>query len=371
MRKILASVLVFVFAFLVFSGNKVSAKAIANDKGSVVIAKTEVINDDLFIGSQSVEIAGTVNGDVFVGGQTVKITGIINGNLHVGANTIDIEGKVKGNVYAGGQSILVSASTIGGSLLAGGATVNVDKDTIVGGSIISGAGAITIDSQIRRSVYAGTGSLTIGENAIIAKDLYYGSGTRGQANISPNAKILGQIYKSDVNTTQVNVNNVNIDRQIPAAIRMGRIFAVLGSFIGALIVGLIYFKLYTQHSIQTAGIVTKSFWKSLGVGFLVTITFIPGLILLLITVVGIPLAGIAFLLMILYSYLAKIVVGSAFGVIIAKKFNWKVSAFWAFALGLLLIDIVKLIPFVGFLIGLTVLWVGLGALTIRMFSKSE
>ena len=100
MRKILTSVLVFVFIFFAFSGAKVSAKAITSENGNVTIAKTEIINDDLFIGAQSVEIDGTVNGDVFIGAQTISITGTINGNLHVGGNNIDISGKIKGNVYA-------------------------------------------------------------------------------------------------------------------------------------------------------------------------------------------------------------------------------------------------------------------------------
>lgn len=367
MRKILASVLVFVFAFFAFSGTKVSAKAIANDKGSVVIAKTEVINDDLFIGGQSVEIAGTVNGDVFIGAQTVKVSGIINGNLHVGANTIDIGGTVKGNVYAGAQNVLVSGSKIGGSLLVGAATINVDKDSVIGGSILAGAGALTIDSQVKRSVYAGTGSLTVGGNARIGKDLYYAdNGAEGQANISPNAKIAGQIYKSEVDTAKT---DINVSRKIPGIASGAKVFSTIISFAGALIIYLLYFKLFGKHLTQTKNIISKSFWKSLGVGFLVTIAFIPGLIILLITIIGIPVAGLAITMLSLYSYLAKIVVGVAFGDWLLQKFNWKMSIFWAFALGLFVIYLVKLIPIAGSLAGLVVFWVGLGALTLSMFRR--
>lgn len=369
MRRILASVLVFVFAFFAFSAVKVSAKAITDEKGTVNIGKTEVVNDDLFIGAQTVEIAGTVNGDVFIGAQTVKITGIINGNLHIGANTIDLGGIVKGNVYGGSQSILVNASTIGGSLLVGGATVNIDKGSSIGGSILAGAGTISVDSKVKRSVYLGAGSITVGDNARIGKDLYYSAGdTPTEANISPKAKIAGQIYKSEVDTAKA---DINVNKLFPKAIRMGSVFAAFGSCLGALIVGLLYFKLFAKHSIETAGIVSKSFWKSLGVGFLVTIAFVPGLIILLVTVIGIPLAGLTFLMLLLYGYLAKIVVGSALGAWISKRFNWKISTFWTFALGLFVICLIRPIPFVGPLCGAVVLWTGLGALTLRMFSKSD
>jgi len=368
MRRIITPLLILIFSFFIFSVTSVSAKVITDEKGSVNVGKTEVVNDDLFIGAQNVEIAGTVNGDVFIGAQTVKISGIINGNLHVGANTIDLRGTVKGNVYAGAQSISVGSSTIGGSLLVGAATVNIDKDSSIGGSILAGAGAITIDSQVKRSVYAGTGSLTIGSDARIGKDLYYSSGQE-QANISSSAKIAGTIYKSEVAKAQSNI--LRPQKLTPVAINTAKVFTTLFSFIGALIVGFLYLKLFGKHFTQTANIVTKSFWKGLGVGFLVTIALIPGLIILLITAVGIPLAGLAFLIFLLYSYLAKIIVGLAFGDWVSKKFKLKVSVFWSFALGLFIIDILKFIPRVGFLITLVVLWTGLGALTLRMFSKSN
>src|SRR4030042_3817593 len=369
MNKIITSLLILIIVFFFFSVTSVSAKFITDEKGSVNVKKTEVINDDLFIGAETVEIAGTVNGDVFIGAQTVRITGIINGNLHVGANILDLSGTVKGNVYTGAQNVLVSGSTIGGSILVGAATVNIDRDCSIGGSILAGAGTLTIDSQVKRSVYAGTGSLTIGSDTKIGKDLYYSSGNnQGQANISSNAKIAGTIYKSEVGTAKGSINIEGAKKKIPAALNHAKIFTTFFSFIGALIVGFIYLKLFHKHFTQTASIVSKSFWKSLGVGFLVTITLIPGLIILLITVVGIPLAGLAFLMILLYSYLAKIVVSSAFGYWISQKFKWKMSTFLAFALGLFVVNILKFIPKVGFLIVLVVLWTGLGALTLRMFS---
>ncbi len=371
MRKVFSSLLIFIFALFVLSATKVSAKVVTDQSGgSVTVAKSEVVNDDLFIGAQIVDIAGTVNGDVFIGAKTVKITGIVNGNLHIGANTLDLGGTVKGNVYAGAQNVLVSGSKIGGSLLIGAATVNVDKDSVIGGSILVGTGNLTIDSQIKRSVYAGTGTLTIGGETKIGKDLYYASGNN-QANISANAKIAGSTYKSEVKSARGSVNIKAVKKQIPAVMNTVKLVTTLVSFIGALIVGLLYLKLFGKHFTLSTGIVSKSFWKSLGVGFLVSIAFIPGLIILLITVIGIPLAGLAFLMLLLYSYLAKIVVGSAFGSWISQKLNWKISTYGAFAFGLLIIYLLGLIRVIGFATGLVVLWTGLGALTLRMFSKSD
>lgn len=369
MKKFATSLIIFVLSFFVFAAGNVSAMALTSEEGSVNVAKTEIINDDLFIAAQSAEIAGTINGDVFVGAQSVKITGVINGNLHVGTSSLDLSGKVKGNVYAGAQSIIVNGGSIGGSLIVGGATVNVDKTTLIGGSIMVGAGAVSIDSQVGRSVYAGAGSLTLGDNTKITKDLYYGVDSEGKANISEKAKILGSIHKSEVDTGSKNIEAFK--SKSPAMLNGFKFGSNLISFIGALIIGFLYFKFFGKSFAENSKLVGSSFWKSLGIGFLVTIATVPAIIILLITIIGIPVAGVAIVVLTLYSYLAKIIVGSALGIWISAKFKWKTSFYGAFVIGLLTIYILKMIPFAGALVWMVVAWAGLGALTTRMFSKSE
>lgn len=370
MRKFLTSFTIFVTAFLIFSVTTVSAKVITDKTGTVTVAKTEVVNDDLFIGAQNAVIDGVVNGDVFVGAQTVKVTGIVNGNLHVAANTIDLSGTVKGNVYAVGQSILVIGSKIGGSLIVGGATANVDKDSAIGGAVLAGVGNLTIDSQVKRSVYAGTGNLTIGSDAKIGKDLYYASG-KNQANIATGAKITGSTYKTETKTASSSANMAAVKKQLPAIMNIFTFGASLISFLSALVVGFIFIKMFGKHFTNAINFASNSFWKSFGVGFLIAVAFVPALIILILTVIGIPIAGLAILVFLIFSYFAKIVVGAALGAWISKKFNWKMPTYGAFVLGLFLIYVLKMIPVVGFLTGLVVFWVGVGALTLHAVSETK
>jgi hypothetical protein len=198
--------------------------------------------------------------------------------------------------------------------------------------------------------------------------LYYGSGNN-QANISSNAKIAGSTYKSEVNTNTKEIET--FQKEAPSILRGFRFGGTLISFFGALIVGLLYFKFFPKSFAGSAKLVSESFWKSLGVGFLITICTIPALLIMAITIVGLPVAGIAIVMLTLYSYLAKIVVGSALGVWISQKMKWKASAYGAFTLGLLAFYILKFIPVIGGLAGMAVLWSGLGALTLRMLQKAE
>lgn len=372
MNRIVSASVAFVIFLFVFSVTNASAKIMTDDKGGVRVAKSEIVNDDLFIGAQTAEVEGTVNGDVFIGAQTVKITGVINGNLHAGANTLLLNGTVKGNVYAGAQNIFVSGSTIGGSMLIGAATVDVDKTTTIGGSILAGAGTLTVDSQVKRSVYVGTGSLTIGGNAKIGKDLYYATGKEpGQTNISTTAKIAGSTYKSEMRTPQPKIEAKTIRNKIPTILGTFKVISTFISFVGAMIIGFLYLKLFGGHLNQAVNMITTAFWKTFGVGFLVTISFIPALIILLVTVIGIPLAGLAILVLILFSLLAKFAVGMAAGKWVITKTGWKMSLYWTMVLGLAIFYLIKLIPVVGFITGIIVLWIGLGAFTLGVLTQKK
>lgn len=370
MRKILASLFIFVFMLFGLGANKAYAKVITEKEGDVTIAKGEIINDDLFIGAKSVTLDGTVNGDVFIGAQSIKIGGTVNGNVHAGAKTIDMSGVVRGNMYGGAQNILVTGAKIGGSLLLGGASITIDKDANVGGSILAGAESLMIDADITRNVFAGTGNLNIGSDTRIGKDLYYATG-ESKATISPEAMIAGATHVSEMKTPE----NVNVDTtamkknalKVMAATKIG--MSVL-MFLGALLVGFVYMKLAEKQFAQTAGIVSQSFWKSLGIGFLIAMAFIPAIIILCMTFIGLPLAGLTVLLFLLYSCLAGIVVSRALGTALFKA-NKKMPVFGAFALGLLLIKVVEMIPFIGFMTTLAVFWSGLGALTIHLFTKTK
>lgn len=349
MRKILTSFFIFTLTFFTLSTTNVSAaKILTSEEGTITVAKGEVINDDLFVGAATAEINGTVNGDVFIGAQTAKVSGIINGNLHIGA-----------------QNIMLVGAIVKGSIITGGQTINIDSASVIGGTILAAGQAVSIDSQIKRNVFVGSGMFTLGDNTKIGKDLYYA--TSPQTSISSKAKIGGSVYKSEEKVSPQPQINQEQTEQFFSAAKFG---STMISFLGSLIIGLILVKLFAKRFAGVVNQIHSSFWKSLGVGFLVIISMVPALIILLITIIGIPLAGIAIIILSLFIALSKIVVGAAIGNWIAAKARWKVTGFWPLALGLLIIYIFKLVPIAGGLFGSVVMLLGLGALIIQT-SKAE
>lgn len=364
MKKILFFVFALALVFFTFSPDKISARVLTSQNGSVNLATTETIDDDLFVGAQNVTIDGTVNGDTFIGGRTVMISGTINGNLHIGAATIVLSGKVSGNVYVGSGNLTVTKSSIDGSLIVGAGNVSIDKETIISGSVIAGVNTITIDSWIRKSVYLGTSNAILGSDTRIGRDLYYITSKNGQeVKMTQGVVVSGNIYKTPYQApTQ---QNANAPRSI------GLIFNFV-FFLGAFLVGILYSKFFSNKFIESAKLVSNSFWKSLGVGFLISIAMIPAIIIALITIIGIPLAGVSFLMFLVGLYFAKLVVAMALGNWIALSLNWdRLSFYWVFGLGLAIIYILKPIPFLGGLVSMVVMWTGLGALVMQAFYKPK
>ncbi|MFA5135854.1 MAG: polymer-forming cytoskeletal protein [Patescibacteria group bacterium] len=368
MKKFIVSILISLTFFAACSVQRVSAEIRTARNGNVQIAQDEVVDDDLFIGAQSAVIEGTVNGDVFVGAQTLRVTGTINGNLHAGASSIFLGGAVTGNVYAGGQNIILSAGNIGGSVIAGGATMDIDRESVIDGSVLAGAGSVNINAAVGRNVMVGAGNLVLGENATIGKDLFYAAGDKKDSvMIADTTKIGGTIHKKVVETPKKQPETLR--REALAVFSFFKIASTIISFIGALIIGYLYMKFFPTESGKVKELIKTSFWKCFGIGFLLSIALVPGIIFLFITIIGIPLVGLVLLLAGLYAYLSTIAMGMVAGDWLVHKMSWKTTSYKTFVLGLAAFYLLKMIPALGFVLGLAIWWIGTGAFTIRLFTK--
>jgi hypothetical protein len=256
-------------------------------------------------------------------------------------------------------------ANIKGSLIAGTQTLNIDKTTVIGGSVLAGSAVMTLDSQVKRNAMIGSGTLSIGDNAKVGRDLYYATGS-DKANISSKAVVAGETHKYEAETPEPQISKEQTSKLFAGA----KVVSTIISYLGSLLIGLILFKFFQKRFVGAVSMISKSLWKSLGVGFLILISMIPALIILLITIIGIPVAGFALTIIALYMSLAKIVVGAAVGNFIATKAHWKIDTFWPFALGLLIIYVFRLIPVAGGIFGFLVMLLGVGAFFLQT-SKGE
>ena len=325
-------VLLTAFIFTLFAASPAQAKVITKEKGSVIIDKTEVINDDLFVAAESVDINGTVNGDVFAAAGTVNVSGKITGSLVIGAGEVQIE----------------PTANIGGSLIVG--AMSLDNQATVGRNLMAGAGSVKLNSSVAGEVRVGSGRLALGPKTVINGDLTYA--TENELNQAETALVKGKV-------TQYQAPEVKrFDEQKWFITKLA--FHII-SFFATLLTGLVVLWLFKIPATAIAEKINLKFMSSLGWGLVILFVVPPTLFLLALTGIGLPLAGITGLLFLIDLYVAKIFASLALGKFLQLYFGWqKLSVQWIFVIGLLAYSALRFIPVVGFFVHLVVLLVGLG-----------
>lgn len=361
---------------VVISGSMAQA-AEFRPEAKTTVAKNEVIDDDLYIAGGNVIILGTVNGDLIVAGGTIDIDGTIGGDvagtggminvrgnvaddIRIAGGSISVSGDVGGDVLiAGGTAELVESGRVGGDLCIAGGNTNVAGE--VAGRLFAGAGQLTISGQIGKDAIVGADMLTLEPSAKIAGDLTYTSAQT--ADIKPGAEIAGTVTHEEPEAAEA-AEAEEVGWSLFEALR-DRFRWLLTP----LILGLMLVFVFPQTSLSIADTITGSPWRSLGIGLLVLLV-VPvaiGIGTILGIVVGgfpITLALVAlFALALLASHVfVGIILGDALLRLLRRED--RPAAVWSLLLGLLILTILGLVPFVNALTMVLTLIFGGGALVL-------
>jgi hypothetical protein len=134
--------------------------------------------------------------------------------------------------------------------------------------------------------------------------------------------------------------------------------------IGLIIAGLIFVAVARRFSDGASDAIRTSPWVCLGLGLLAAIVVPLAVLILAVTVIGLPLAMIVCALYFVCKCLSSIVFGIFLGKSIFRLFGHDLSPYLAVIIGLLLLFFVFLIPYIGWLIVLVTWLFGLGAVIL-------
>ena len=131
----------------------------------VVIGADEVINDDLYVGSEVFVLDGTVNGDVIAFGQTVTINGTVDGDLIAAAQTVVVNGEVTGAIRMAGSVLFVGEeASIGGDIVSAGYSLEVKQGGAIGQDLVFAGAQILLAGDVARNVQVGTAAFELRGN---------------------------------------------------------------------------------------------------------------------------------------------------------------------------------------------------------------
>jgi cytoskeletal protein CcmA (bactofilin family) len=347
------------------------------DIQEAIIKADEVIDRDYLTAGEDVKIYGTINGDLYVAGGNVTLDGTINGDLLIAGGNVSIEGTVSQDVRAAGGQIMISGEIdrnltvmggnirlsengqIGGSIV--GAGGNLVLKGPVGGDVYLGTGNLEIDNQIDGNVQAWVGRLGVSPQSVITGDLTYWSSQ--EASIQEGAEITGKVTQKEPKVSGLKEEDVEkftqqFGKQAPK-IRAG---FTLFKFISSLIIGLLLVKLYPNFVKRGMKQLQENPWASLGIGFAFLFLTPIVLILVMITLIGLPLAAVLGFIYGLSIYLAKFLIVLWGGNWLLKKIGNQPSPSWSMVIGLALFHLLILIPLVSFWVKLFTMLFGLGVL---------
>ncbi len=390
---------------------------------TIILEKTAVIDDDAFLfGNQVlVEEGAVLKGSLVIGGQNVTISTTVERSLFVGGATLDIadSAEINNNLFFGGFHLETGADTrVGRNLYSG--TYQTILNGRVDQNVRIGAGAIRLNSDV-----GGDAILDVGAAGQADTGMQYWYAYMQQAGIpepiesglqvADSASIAGQLtYTSPSVAYGLEVGNVaggvvyqtpqpeNIveaeSQQIAITYRnplLARLGGVLRSLITLMVWGAVALWLLPKAVKMSAEKAAAKPLNSAGVGLISMIVvyigsgMLFGLVIFLSVFFGIlsldglgravfflgftSLAWVVAAFTILMAYFSKLVVAYWLGnLVLAKGMqDSKYKPAVGLLIGIVMVVLVSAIPFIGWLVGLAITLVGLGAVWFYYKSRSE
>jgi cytoskeletal protein CcmA (bactofilin family) len=343
--------------------------------GAVRIGASEVVDGTLVVSSESLQQDGVVNGDLIVVAERVSIGGEVRGNLFAFARDLELTGKVTGSVIAVVEDLEIEGEVAGSAftlsdhmrVAPGGRLArdlaSVGNDVVlaghVGRDVFFGGDRFEARGEIGRNVEArwNLDNVAILDSARIGGDVDIWISDPKALEHAQGAQIGGELRTHEPRRTHRSV----LDRY-----RQPWVWALHAvGLVAAFLTGLLVYALAPRlldFDVRTA----RQFFGALGMGFIALVATPFALLLVALTLVGIPIALLGGVTWVAAIYLAEIVVASAVGRWLLPPRGDGLFAFGrTLLLGLVVVTLAQHIPFVGVPILAITTLVGLGVLAAR------
>ena len=377
------------------SGDEVTVRADVDASvivmGGHVDVRSRVVGDVVALAGE-LSVGDAVSGDVVAVGGGVEVGGRIGGDIHATGGEVILDAAVAGSVLSMGGRVRVVNRIDGDLKMAGG---HVENAAAVGGNIMMAGGHVILarGADIAGNALAVGGRVDIdgtigGDMRAAGRRVVIGGEVRGnvqvdalEVSILPTAHIHGNLkYRSpndaDIHAEAVIDGDVTFIQSEEPTHAVGFAFAVAGgavilTFIALLALGAVQVLVLPKLSFAAARLGMAEPWKSLGLGFALLVAVPIGIAILMSTLIGIilglVLAALYLITVALGLVIAAIAVGRR-GLSILGR-DWDDVAWGRIgvgAVGLVVIAVVVLIPFLAMLAVGLALSLGMGSLAVQV-----
>ncbi|HXQ63962.1 MAG TPA: hypothetical protein VN787_03845 [Steroidobacteraceae bacterium] len=363
------------------AGLAVAIPAFAQAPTGEAVAES-TIGSDRFAAGSTVEVSEAVAGDAFLTGGEVTVEAPVSGGVAVAAADVDIQGPIAKSLYAAGGSVTVS-STVGHDAALLGGTIDITQGATIGGAVSLAGRTVTLDGELQGPVAVAARDVTI--NGRVAGDIEVSA---QRIKVGPQAWIGGRLRYRGSAAPQV-AEGAQIAgglEKLPArAARLGwherarRASGEAGRglwFGGCFVIGILMLLIGPAFMSETSAIARREWAQSLGIGLVVLVTVPVVVLMLFITLIGIPVGLVA-----VAAYAGVLLLGyvcgaTAVGDLALERLapsrsavaGWRILALLG---ALAVLAIVRHVPLIGGLVVFAIFLGGVGALTQRVFRTAR
>jgi len=342
---------------------------------------TRAFGSDFFGAGGLLNLTETVEGDAFLAGGHVSVASEVKGDLVVVGGELSLGGAVEDDLYAAGGNVQLDAMVSGNARVAGG-EVTVGPATVVAGALSLTGGDVRFEGNTHGYLQAAGARVSLdgevhGDAEVSAEELDIGPGTRIGGRLVYRGREEPRIPEGAVITGGVEFHQQSVGRFFEdAQPRVHETVRGVGSFLwflGVFVAASLFVLLFPRFARDAADAIGRRPLQSLGLGLaiLICVPFVG--VVLLITIVGIPLA-----LLLIPLYLLVLFLGWATAALFVARRGldavrpgrpatpaWQLLALF---LGLVALWLLRQVPFAGGLVAFAALLAGIGALAWQAFS---
>lgn len=387
----------------IIEGNLFAAAKNVNIKSNVTYSDTE--KDDIGNPAISIDKACTISGNVFVSANKLVIEPgcKIYGDLYVCAKEVELSQAaiIYGNVFIASNKLTVN-SEIGGSLYATARSFDMQYFGFISRDLHLSAETATLNGYIYRNSFIEAKNITTNDKFINEKDfnvtdannLTFSGEVKGNAKINAKnitlknksnnkdltCKINGNLSYSSKQEIQISEGIVSKDavtysKYVPAESSLSSIWDFILDLITTLVcIFVIYFiisKFAPNYLSTISNISGMSLLKYLGIGFGLLILIPIIAILLFLSNVGSILGIILLFIYILLIIIAKPIFVISIATLAKEKLSIKMNTYLYILVITILLSLIALIPYVGFIVSLLISFTGFGIIIKNLIVKNK
>lgn len=287
-----------------------------------------------FLGADQQVIDVPIPDDVIASGGSVTVNAPVD-SLTVAGGMVRVDAPVRGDVIAAGGTLIVNGD--------------------VGGKVLVAGGEIELNGNATNALVTG-GTVRIGENAVIRRDAFISAGEVTNAgSVLGNLSVSAETFENTGTAGNVTFEEPEAPGLLPG------LFSILFA-VGFLILGLLLIRGFPDLFAAVVRQVEKSPILLTVLGFVAIVVSAILLVIVAITVVGLPIALVGGLLFIVALMISSLFVAYALGDVVVSRAGRRPGRAWIFVLGFVILQILIFVPLLGTIVQVVAVSLGYGGL---------